>query len=264
LSIDEPTGEGRNPRLILQEADLMIKRMRWLIFAILTLWTLDVQAQEFVVFKVYTPFDMGDMMPDSGRVNDYYVKFGSSEGAQIGTTMNVYRDRDILSDIGNFVVKDRLFIGRMRAINAHPDYCVARVSNLADYADPHRVLSAILIGDYVQPVFVVESETLFEKGSNILLPEAIRALDRAISFIQRFQPIKVRVEGHTDSGGDADYNMTLSQGRANSVKEYLVSQGDIEEEVLVPVGYGEGKPIASNDTVEGQRKNRRFEIVIEK
>jgi outer membrane protein OmpA-like peptidoglycan-associated protein len=97
-----------------------------------------------------------------------------------------------------------------------------------------------------------------------LRPEAIRELDRGIRFIQRFQPIKVRIEGHTDDSGDADFNMTLSQERADSVKEYLVSQGNIDEEVLVPVGYGESKPLASNDTPEGQRKNRRFEIVIEK
>ena len=224
----------------------------------------NLKAQEFVVFKVYTPFDMGGAMPDSGRVNDYYVKFGSIEGGQIGTVMNVYRDREITADIGNFVVKDRLFIGRMRTISSHADFSVTRLTDLADYADPHRVLSAILIGDYVQPVFVVESENLFDTGSNVLRPEAIRELDRGIRFIQRFQPIKVRIEGHTDDSGDADFNMTLSQERADSVKEYLVSQGNIDEEVLVPVGYGESKPLASNDTPEGQRKNRRFEIVIEK
>jgi len=232
--------------------------------AFLMCCALTVQAQEFVVFKVYTPFDMGLAMPDSGRVNDFYVKFGAIEGAQIGTVMNVYRDRDIVSDVGNFTVTDRLFIGRMKTISAHPDYSVTRVTDLAKYDDPHRVLSAVLIGDYVQPVFVVESENLFDKGSGVLRPEAIRELDRAIRFIQRFQPIKVRVEGHTDNEGDEDYNMTLSHERAVSVKEYLVSQGNIEEEVLVPVGYGEGKPITSNDTPEGQRKNRRFEIVIEK
>jgi len=226
--------------------------------------SVDLRAQEFVVFKVYTPFDMGQVMPDSARVNDYYVKFGSIEGAQIGTVMNVYRDREITADVGNFVVTDRVFIGRMYTISAHQDYCVTRVTDLAGYADPHRVLSAVLIGDYVQPVFVVESENLFDTGSNVLRPEAIRELDRAIRFIARFQPIKVRIEGHTDASGDADFNMTLSQERANSVKEYLVSQGNIEEEVLVPVGYGESKPIATNDTPEGQRKNRRFEIVIEK
>lgn len=223
-----------------------------------------VLAQDFVVFKVYTPFDMGQVMPDSGRVNDFYVKIGAAEGAQAGTEMNVYRDRDIVSDVGNFTIKDRQFIGRMSAIVVQSEYTVARVTALADYADPYRERSAVLIGDYVQPVFVVEAENLFDKGSSTLRPEAVRELARGIKFIQRFQPIKVRIEGHTDSDGDEDTNMSLSQGRANSVKVYLVTQGGIDEEILVPVGYGESKPIAPNDTPEGQRKNRRFEIVIEK
>ena len=221
-------------------------------------------AQEFVVFKVHTPFDMGGMIPDSGRVNDYYVKISSQDGAQIGTIFNVYRDKEILSDVGNFTVSDRLFIGRMRAIQVNREFSTSRVTVLANYSDPHRVLDAVLIGDYVQPVFVVESENLFDKGSSTLRPEAIRELDRAIAFIKRFQPIKVRVEGHTDSEGDGDYNMMLSQSRASSVRDYLVSQGGIDQNILIPVGYGESKPLANNETPEGQRKNRRFEIVIER
>lgn len=222
------------------------------------------QAQEFVIFKVHTPFDVGLAMPDSARVNDYYVKIGTVEGAQTGMILNVYRDREIASDIGNFSITDRQFIGRMRTLISQRDYSIARVSELADYDDPHRVIGAVLIGDYVQPVFVVESENLFDPGSSTLRPEAVRELDRAIRFIKRFQPVSVRIEGHTDSDGEEDFNMNLSQLRANSVKVYLVTPGGIDEDILVPVGYGESKPIASNDTPEGKRKNRRFEIIIEK
>ena len=206
---------------------------------------------------------MGGAVPDSGRVNDYFIKIGGQDGALVGMIFNVYRDKEIVADIGNFSIKTRVFVGRVRAVNVQQQHSLARATELASYADPHRDRNAVLIGDYVQPVFVVESENLFDKGSNTLRPEAIRELDRATAFIKRFRPIKVRVEGHTDSEGDDDYNMTLSQGRAESVRDYLVSQGGIGENVLVPVGYGETKPIASNDTPEGQRKNRRFEIVIE-
>lgn len=224
----------------------------------------NVAAQEFVVFKVHTPFDMGQVMPDSGRVNDFYVRIGVAEGAQIGTVLNVYRDREIMSDIGNFVVKDRHYIGRMRVIRTNEEYAVSRVVDLADYSDPHRVLNAVVIGDYVQPVFVVASENLFDQGSSTLRGEAQVEIARAARFIQRFAPIKVRVEGHTDNTGDEDTNMVLSQARAEAVMRMLVSNYNVDEEILVSVGYGEGKPLASNDTPEGQRKNRRFEIVIEK
>ena len=239
-------------------------RLLTLLMVLFVLGASNAASQEFVVFKVHTPFDMGQVMPDSGRVNDFYVRIGIAEGAQIGTVLNVYRDQELVSDVGNFVVNDRHFIGRMRVIRTNEEYAVSRVLDLADYSDPHRVLNAVVVGDYVQPVFVVASENLFDQGSSNLRPEAQTEIARAARFIQRFAPIKVRVEGHTDNTGDEDANMVLSQARAEAVMRILVSNYNVDEEILVSVGYGEGKPIASNDTPEGQRKNRRFEIVIEK
>ena len=221
-------------------------------------------AQQYVVFKVETLFDTGGAVPDSARANDYYVKIGSADGAQIGTLFNVYRDKEVAADFGNFTIKTRVFIARVRAFEVHESYTVSRVTELASYADPHRERNAVMTGDYIQPVFVVQSENLFDKGSSNLLPEAIQQLDRAIAFIGRYRPIKVRIEGHTDSDGEEDLNMDLSQGRANSVRDQLVSRGGIDTNTLIPVGYGESKPVASNDTPEGQRRNRRFEIIIER
>ena len=221
-------------------------------------------AQEFVVFKAKIPFDAGGAMPDSARMNDYYIKIGAEDGVQIGTIMNVYRDQELESDFGGFKLKTTAFVGRIRAFEVRESYTVGRVSALASYSDPHRERNAVMVGDYVQPVFVVQSENLFDRGSGTLRPEAIRELDRAVGFIKRYHPIKVRIEGHTDGDGEEDLNMILSEERAKSVLNYLVNQGGIEASTLVPVGYGESKPIASNETPEGKRKNRRFEIVIER
>ena len=218
---------------------------------------------QFVIFKVKTPFDVGKVVPDSARQNDFYVRIGTDRGIQIGMTMNVYRDKELVSEIGSFKFKTTQFIGRVRVYDAQREFTVARTVELASHGDPHLDRVAVMIGDYVQPVFVVSSENLFDKGSSTLRPEAIRELDRAVNFISRFKPIKVRIEGHTDSSGPEDLNMQISEARAESVKAYLVSQGSINENVLIAVGYGENKPIAANDTPEGQRKNRRFEIVIE-
>jgi outer membrane protein OmpA-like peptidoglycan-associated protein len=218
---------------------------------------------QFVIFKTKTPFDAGKVIPDSARLNDFYVRIGSDRGAQIGMTMNVYRDKDLISEIGSFKFKTTQFIGRVRIYDAQREFTITRVVELASHGDPHLDRTAVMVGDYVQPVFVIEAENLFDKGSGTLRPEAIRELDRAVTFISRFKPLKVRIEGHTDSDGPEDVNMQLSESRARSVQAYLVSQGSIDENVLIPVGYGETKPIASNDTPEGQRTNRRFEIVIE-
>ena len=220
-------------------------------------------AQKHVVFKVETLFHMGGAVPDSARMNDYYVKIGTEEGIQIGTVMIVYRDKEIESDFGNFKIKTTAFIGLMKAVEVQSEYSVGRVIELASYSDPHRDRDAVLVKDYVQPVFVVKSENLFDIGSNTLRPEAIRQLERGSNFIKRFRPTRVRIQGHTDSSGDEDYNLELSQQRADSVRDYLVNQSGFDENLFITVGYGESKPIASNDTPEGQLKNRRFEIVIE-
>ena len=72
----------------------------------------------------------------------------------------------------------------------------------------------------------------------------------------------VTVEGHTDSSGPASFNQNLSQKRSDAVKAYLVSKG-IASNKIIPKGYGESQPIATNDTVAGRAKNRRVEIKVD-
>jgi len=72
---------------------------------------------------------------------------------------------------------------------------------------------------------------------------------------------KIRIEGYTDGSGDANYNLDLSYRRARSVLEYLVSQG-VERNRVTHIGYGETRPVASDDTPEGQALNRRVEFTI--
>ena len=73
--------------------------------------------------------------------------------------------------------------------------------------------------------------------------------------------IKIEVRGHTDSTGTEEYNQKLSERRADSVIEYMIKNG-ISPERLNSVGFGEKKPVTSNDTEEGRSKNRRTEIYI--
>jgi outer membrane protein OmpA-like peptidoglycan-associated protein len=73
--------------------------------------------------------------------------------------------------------------------------------------------------------------------------------------------LTVEVEGHTDSVGNDSYNQALSDRRANSVRDYLVQQG-IAANSIVSRGYGESKPLVSNDTAAGRQQNRRVELVL--
>ena len=71
----------------------------------------------------------------------------------------------------------------------------------------------------------------------------------------------MRVEGHTDSRGSDAYNLTLSQKRAESVRNYLISRG-VSPDRMEPRGFGESQPIADNRTEQGRSQNRRVEFII--
>ena len=90
---------------------------------------------------------------------------------------------------------------------------------------------------------------------------SFRELRKAMTFLRENPTTKAVIEGNTDSKGADAYNQKLSERRAAAVKEVLV-KSDIEGARLSTVGYGETKPVASNDTEEGRAKNRRVSIVV--
>ena len=94
-----------------------------------------------------------------------------------------------------------------------------------------------------------------------ITPESAHILDKAVQALKDAPMLHVRVEGNTDSIGTEQYNLKLSQKRAEAVVNYLVDQG-IDLSRLEPVGYGESNPVASNDTPEGRYKNRRVEFEV--
>jgi OOP family OmpA-OmpF porin len=99
----------------------------------------------------------------------------------------------------------------------------------------------------------------FVTNSSELTPESKSILDDVAQSLKDWPEVKVEIEGHTDSVADPAYNMDLSQRRAESVRDYLESRG-IASSRLSAKGYGETRPIASNDTPEGRAKNRRVEL----
>jgi OOP family OmpA-OmpF porin len=101
----------------------------------------------------------------------------------------------------------------------------------------------------------------FALGSTILRPDARSALDAVIAILKEGPHTNVHLNGYTDHLGDAEYNQRLSEGRAISVKDYLVSQG-IASERLQARGYGEIAPVSLTDSVEALAKNRRVDIIV--
>lgn len=109
----------------------------------------------------------------------------------------------------------------------------------------------------------VPDNLLFDYDESILKDEAMTTLSQILSELEKLtDQTTIEINGHTDSEGSAEYNLQLSEERAQSVYEYMIEHGDVDHLLIELNGYGEEKPIASNDDAEGRAKNRRVEIVV--
>ncbi len=102
----------------------------------------------------------------------------------------------------------------------------------------------------------------FEHNSAALSPEIEKILDEIHSILEKYENVQLRIAGHTDSTGEADYNLRLSENRAKNVAEYMISHSGIPRENISYEGKGHKKPVADNSTPAGRAKNRRVEIII--
>lgn len=102
----------------------------------------------------------------------------------------------------------------------------------------------------------------FAAGATALTKIHRRLLDRAVVAIAQFPGTRIRVEGHTDSGGGAEINQMLSESRAQHVAEYLTRKMKKLAGKIESVGFGESRPLVSNNTVENRKRNRRIDVVL--
>ncbi|MCB1198917.1 MAG: OmpA family protein, partial [Deltaproteobacteria bacterium] len=100
---------------------------------------------------------------------------------------------------------------------------------------------------------------VFKSNSPELTLNSKSILEGVATELSKFPDVKVEIQGHSDSAGDENYNLQLSQKRAESVLEFLVGKG-VNRAQLSAVGYGETQPIADNKTNEGRAQNRRVEL----
>jgi outer membrane protein OmpA-like peptidoglycan-associated protein len=104
-------------------------------------------------------------------------------------------------------------------------------------------------------------DVLFEPGKNELATGAAPAIEQLAAYLNENTTRRVQLEGFSDNVGDSQYNLDLSIQRAVSVRDALNAAGVALERILIE-GYGEEFPVASNDTADGKRRNRRVEAVI--
>lgn len=113
-------------------------------------------------------------------------------------------------------------------------------------------------------VDTIQLDIKFPTNSSEVRAQYSSELKKVADFLSKHKDLVVDIEGHSDSRGKASYNKLLSQRRANAVKNAIVNQFSIDEKRINAIGYGEEKPVATNDTADGRQKNRRVIAVLQK
>lgn len=208
----------------------------------------------------------GDGLNDGSEVTTYMTNplQGDTDGDGLGDgeEVNKYKtdplktdtDGDTLGD-GDEVVKYKTDPLKMDTDGGSVDDGteVRRASNPLDPSDD-IVKEEIEVGQ----VFILEGIN-FETNSASITADSEERLMKTLATMQNNPAIEVEISGHTDSRGSNSSNQNLSERRANSVKEWLVSKG-IDGNRITTVGYGEDRPVDTNDTQEGMARNRRIEF----
>lgn len=108
---------------------------------------------------------------------------------------------------------------------------------------------------------IVTHGILFDPNAYVIKGESFKTFKEIARLFEDDPDLRLSIEGHTDSDGSDDHNLTLSQNRADAAKAYLISEYGISSNKLEAKGWGESKPIGSNDSSEGKANNRRVELV---
>ncbi len=140
-------------------------------------------------------------------------------------------------------------------VNDDDDKCINDKGPASNFGCP------VISEEIIRKVNIAAQNIFFVTGSSKLLAKSFPKLNDVVTILKDNPSFRVQIDGHTDEVGKDDYNQTLSDERAASVKAYLVSKG-IADNRLASAGYGETKPIADNKAAAGRAKNRRVEMAL--
>lgn len=173
--------------------------------------------------------------------------------------------REVVREVIREVVREVPVVKEVQvaAAAANPDLDGDGIVNEADKC-PNTPKGAKVdaTGCVIEQTLTMRDVT-FETNAARLTLNGRRILDTVVAFLKAEPTVHALIEGHTDSRGTDVYNLKLSKARAVAVRDYLVAQG-IASARLESAGYGESRPVASNDTDSGREMNRRVEFVLSK
>lgn len=115
--------------------------------------------------------------------------------------------------------------------------------------------------DTARGLIVNMSDVVFDTAKATLKSGAREKLAKISGILVAHPGLKLEVEGHTDSVGTEEYNQTLSENRASAVRDFLIAEG-VPSSTITAHGFGEARPVASNDTDSGRQLNRRVELIV--
>ena len=160
--------------------------------------------------------------------------------------------------------------GQRYGVRAEADGHISENQNLdlsnvtKDATQVHDIRLAPIEVTAIEPnTTVTLNNIFFDFDKSTLNAASFPELNRIVDMMKTRNTMTVEIAGHTDATGPDNYNLMLSEWRANAVSKYLIEKG-IEKDRIVTVFFGEAKPIDTNDTKEGRRKNRRVEFKIVK
>lgn len=203
--------------------------------------------------------------PDAGGTGSageasYYMNKGQESNLNRGEILNVYREVRLDASVPRPL---RIFIGTMTITESQIGSSLGSFIPGPNISQPIIKYKAPVKGDIVVPRLIIDSSVLFDAGKADLKAGARQEFDKVATFVQNFTPSKLIIEGHTDSDGDDVANQTLSETRANAVRQFLIlTYPFITAGMIEARGYGERQPIATNDLPENKALNRRIEVVV--
>ena len=219
-----------------------------------------------------------DVFRDTTVIQDFFLRPVKRNALLTGTVYNSKTEEPLEAKVEMNLKKDRKVQIKKNTKNGYYEtelekkgrYIITASSegflNTTDSIEHASDEVTLLTKDlYLTPIEVGATVRLnnifFDFDKTTLKSESYVELDKVVEFLQDNSSIEIEIAGHTDSKGSDDYNLNLSQGRAQAVVDYLISQG-IDDYRLIARGYGETVPLETNETDEGRAVNRRVEFTV--
>jgi OOP family OmpA-OmpF porin len=156
-----------------------------------------------------------------------------------------------------------------KKIQQYENTVVTELERKKEREEKFRKIEGMFTRDEAQ-VIVTENQLVirlygltFSSGSAVITPDQFMLLTKIMRALREFPSKKYLIAGHTDSQGNDAYNLNLSENRAAAIRAYLEANMNLPPEQFESIGYGESRPIANNESMEGRRLNRRIEIIID-